>query len=182
VTKQSGKVIIGWIGTPGTLFNLFSIFEPLERIFSRLNNIELRIVGSGHRKDLLPCFERVKYSTLPFYNQKEMIEEVLKMDIGLFPLFDIDNSNARGILKATIYMSGEVAVIGSAIGQTPDLISDGTNGLLARTPKEWEEKLEKLITDSEFRKRLSKNGLETVRSEFTTEQNFKRLLSVFQEV
>ena len=156
------------------------ILEPLEAIFSRFDNIHLRIVGSGNNPALIPCFEKVRYSTKPYYSQTELIQEVLKMDIGLFPLFDIENSKARGILKATVYMSGETAVISSAVGQSKDLIQDGVNGMLATSNKEWEDKLETLITNSELRKKISVNGMETVRANFTLEQNFEKLLSALE--
>ncbi len=41
----------------------------------------------------------MRVTTLPFYSQEEMIREILRMDIGLFPLFDVEDSRARGILK-----------------------------------------------------------------------------------
>lgn len=178
--KRNSGITIGWVGTPGTLFNLYSIWEPLESIFKQFDHVHLRIVGGGNDISLLPPFENVRYSVKPFYSQTELIEEVLKMDIGLFPLFHVENSMARGILKAAVYMSGEVAVIGSAVGQSVELIRDGVNGMLASNNSEWEEKLEQLISNIELRKKIARSGLETVRSNFTIASNFEKLLSVFE--
>ena len=178
VEKDGKEIIIGWIGTPGSLFNMYAIFEVLESIFARHKNIRLRILGGGTNSELWPPFENVKYSIVPSYSQIELVEEVLKMDIGLFPLFNIENSNARGILKAAIYMSGEAVVIGSAVGQSIDLIQDGINGMLASDAKSWEEKLEVLITDAGLRKKIARNGLETVRTNFAIRQNYEKLLQV----
>ena len=178
--KKGSNITIGWVGTPGTLFNLYSIWEPLESIFKRFENVHLRIVGGGNNLSLLPPFENVRYSVKPFYSQAEMIEEVFKMDIGLFPLFNVENSMAHGILKAEVYMSGEVAVIGSAVGQSTELINDGVNGMLASNNKEWEEKLERLISNIELRKNIARSGLETVRSNYTIESNFEKLISVLE--
>jgi glycosyltransferase involved in cell wall biosynthesis len=182
VVKDDKVITLGWIGTPGTLFNLYVIFEALEAIFSRHKNIHLRLLGSGYNSALLPCFEKVKFSTKPFYSQAELVEEVLKMDIGLFPLFNIDNSNARGVLKATIYMSGETAVIGSAVGQSNDLIRDGDNGMLAKNSGEWIDKLSLLISDADLRKNIARRGLETIREGFTIEKNFEKLARVLGQV
>lgn len=177
---RGGALTIGWIGTPGTLFNLFSIWEPLESIFSRFDNIHLRIVGGGNNSALLPSFERVRFSVQPFYSQTEMVEEVLKMDIGLFPLFDVENSKARGVLKATVYMSGESAVIGSAVGQSNDLIQDGVNGMLAKNNQEWEEKLSLLIQNADLRRGIAREGLQTIRNSYTIEKNFEKLLRILE--
>jgi glycosyltransferase involved in cell wall biosynthesis len=180
--KGDTTLTIGWVGSPSTLFNLFLIWEPLETLFSRHKNIHLRIIGGGTNPALLPCFENVRYSVKPYYSQEDLVEEVLKMDIGLFPLFDVDNSRARGILKATVYMSGEVAVVSSPVGQSAELIQDGVNGMLASTNKEWEEKLELLLSDVLLRKKIGAQGLATVRAGFTVEKNFNKLIQVFENV
>lgn len=171
-------IVLGWVGSPGTLYNLYVIFEALESLFKRFKNIHLRILGSGFNQELLPSFENVRYSVKPFYTQKELVDEVLKMDIGLFPLFDIENSLARGILKATVYMSGEVATVCSSVGQSKELIKDGINGMLAATSGDWEEKLSVLITDAEARKNIARRGHETIKTEFTLEKNFQKLIDV----
>lgn len=178
VSRSDEDIVIGWIGTPGSLFNLYCIFEVLETVFKRFQNIKLRILGGGTNSELWPPFENVKYSIMPSYSQEQLVEEVLRMDIGLFPLFNIENSNARGILKAAIYMSGEAAVIGSAVGQSTELIQDGVNGFLASDAESWESKLSLLITDSNLRRKLAKNGLETVRNNYTIAQNYDKLLQV----
>jgi glycosyltransferase involved in cell wall biosynthesis len=105
-----------------------------------------------------------------------MVREVLGMDIGLFPLFNIEESAIRGVLKATIYMGGEAAVIASPRGQVPELIRDGVNGMLASSNQEWIQKLEKLITDHELRRKLASAGLQTVRREYSLENSFHPLL------
>lgn len=179
VKKNNNECLkIGWIGSPSTAFNLFLIFEELEQIFLNNFNLHLRLVGTGNDKSLLPPFEKVKYSVKPFYSQNEMIEEVLDFDIGLFPLYNIENSVVRGILKATIYMSAGVPFIASPIGQIKDFIKDGENGMLAKNKFEWIEKLELLIRNTEIRNRLASNGLETIRKDFSLEKNFRKLISV----
>ena len=70
---------------------------------------------------MFPDYYYIDYSIRPTYNQKQMAEEVLNMDIGLFPLQNIEASVVRGVLKASIYMCGAVPVIGSAIGELNDL-------------------------------------------------------------
>ncbi len=54
----------------------------------------------------------------------------------------------RGALKALIYMSAGVPPVCFNAGECMDVISDGITGMLASTEKEWEEKLELLITSS----------------------------------
>lgn len=178
--NTDGTVTLGWIGSQSTVYNLQLIWETLERLFVKYPNIHLRLLGTGKDMRLLPPFEKVRYSCLESYNQEEMINEVLKMDIGLFPLQDVEASRVRGVLKASVYMSGEAAVVASPVGQNADFIKDGVNGLLAADDGEWERKLELLITDKQFREKLAKGGLETVRGKLTLDRAFETLRPVLE--
>jgi len=180
VSQMNSSVVLGWVGSPGTLFNLYSIWEPLEKLFARFQNITLRLIGAGHNKSLLPPFEKVRYTTLPYYSQVEMVCEVLQMDVGLFPLFDIEDSHVRGILKATVYMSGETSVVTPPIGQNCELIMDGENGLFARNVDEWLEQLTRLTQDVDLRRRIAQGGLQTVRKKFTLSKCYKKLLDALR--
>lgn len=175
--RRSGgnEIVLGWVGNPNTAYNLYAIWEPLERLFAKYPNLHLRLLGTGNDPNLFPPFEKVRHSGLPYYDREQMVEEVLRMDIGLFPLQDTEASVMRGILKASVYMSGEAAVIASPVGQIKDLIEDGVNGMLAQSAEEWERKLEQLIVDAALRKRITDAGLELMRSGFTVERSFRKL-------
>jgi glycosyltransferase involved in cell wall biosynthesis len=175
VRKNPDEVVIGWIGSPATAYNLFAIWEPLESLFARHPHITLRLVGVGYDPTAYPRFEKVRFSTLPFYEQAQMVHEVLHMDIGVFPLFDVEDSVARGIMKATIYMSGGAAVVASGIGASTRLIADGRNGMLARSGGEWLEKLELLVTQPNLRRAVADGGLALMREDYNIERSFSRL-------
>lgn len=175
---RDGGLVLGWLGSPSTVFSLYAIWEPLERLFGRHADLHLRLVGVGHDPRLLPRFEKVRWSTVPHYTRHEMVAEVLAMDIGLYPMFDVEDSLARGILKATVYMSGGVAVVCSGVGQCRDLISDGVNGMLANSADEWFQKLERLVVDPELRRAIGARGLETARREYSLPCCFESLSRV----
>ena len=161
--KTTGnELVIGWIGSPSTLYNLFLIWEPLEVIFKKHSNITW------------PPFENVKVTNKPFYNEQEMVNEVLDFDIGIFPMFNVEASIFRGILKATVYMSGGVPVIGSPIGQMNELIQDGRNGMLAADSDTWVKTLDQLIANPLLRRNIGENGLRTVRDKFSIKNNFDK--------
>jgi glycosyltransferase involved in cell wall biosynthesis len=175
--KEPGdSITIGWVGTPGTTYNLFAVWEALERLFGRHGNLHLRLLGANRRA--LPPFERVKWSLKPRYTQAEMIEEVLKMDIGIFPLQDVQASHVRGVLKASVYMAGGAAVVASPVGLTPALVKQDETGLLAATTGEWEEALDRLVREPETRRRLADTGLGVVRAELTVDRAFQKLIRV----
>ena len=176
--KPDNKIILGWIGSPDNVYNLYVIWEALEELFRRHPSLHLRLVGTGRNLKLIPPFERVRFSCRPSYNQVEMIEEVFGMHIGLFPLQNTERCRSRGVLKAAIYMSGEAVVVTSPVGQCRELIRDGVNGMIAGSTQEWIDKLEVLISNEDLRLRLAQNGLESVRSSFRLDQSFAKLKDV----
>lgn len=179
-TSDGRPVTIGWIGSAQTLFNLFAAWPALERISAKWPDVRVRLVGTGSDHRLLPPFERVRWSARPSYDQQSMVQEVFGFDIGIFPMLNVENSVVRGALKATIYMAGEAAVVCSPIGQVPDVIEHGVNGLLARDDSEWEAALERLIADGNLRASIAANGLQTVRDRFTIASSFPILNGVVQ--
>jgi glycosyltransferase involved in cell wall biosynthesis len=174
--KPRDRVVIGWVGTPGTTFNLHVVWEALERIFERDRSLHLRLLGADPHQ--LPPFERVSWSLKPRYSQAEMIDEVLGMHIGLFPLQDVEACRVRGVLKATVYMSGGVSVIASPIGPIDRVVTPGVTGLLAQSTAEWVAALERLLANPACRTAMAEKGLDLVRREFTVERAFAQLRAV----
>jgi glycosyltransferase involved in cell wall biosynthesis len=181
--KSNSEVIVGWIGTPLTATSLFRIWEPLERLAALRSDWSLRLVGTGSEQNInIPRFESVRWSALPWYDQQSMIDEVLAMDIGLFPLFRGDDALARGALKAAIYMSGEAAVVAQRYGEAPEFIEDGVNGMLADSDDEWIEKISYLIEHPDARRAIAARGLETVRERFSRARTFEQLRHAIDSV
>jgi glycosyltransferase involved in cell wall biosynthesis len=169
---SSGQITLGWVGGYDTAYNLYLIWEVLEHIFKKYPHLHFRLLGVGKDYRVLPQFENVRVSVLPGYTRDTMIREVMNMDIGLFPMFDIENSTVRGILKALIYMSGGAVVVGSPRGEMTELIQDGQNGFLPDSPADWIRVLESLIEDGGLRQKVSAAALHLVRSNYTIAQSF----------
>ena len=174
--RPDDRVVLGWVGTPSTTYNLFAVWEALERVFSRRDNLHLRLVGANPRG--LPPFERVTWSNRQGYSQGSMIDEVLGMHVGLFPLQDVEACRVRGVLKASVYMAGGACVVASPVGQNRDFIEHGVTGFLASTVGEWEEVLLRVIDGADERTSVAENAMAMVRSQFTVERAFERLRRV----
>jgi glycosyltransferase involved in cell wall biosynthesis len=168
-----GRIVLGWVGSPSTTYNLFVVWEALERLFGKYPQLELRLLGADPR--VLPPFEKVRYSLVGSYDQARMVDEVLGIHIGLFPLQDTEACRVRGVLKATVYMSGAAVAACSPIGENNDLIMDGVNGLLCADTDEWVGKIERLIADPALRDRLAQAGLKLAQDRFTMASSFERL-------
>ncbi len=175
--NEKEKLIIGWIGSDGTVDSLYYIYEELERLFSEYKNIELRIVGASGK---IPRFENVRYTSLPTYDQKMMIDEIRKMDIAIFPLFNNEDSIMRGALKVKVYMSGKCAIIAQNIGDNKEIINNGVNGYLVNNREEWYNNLKLLIENDDLREKFKENAINVIRERYTTKKCFDSLLDVFR--
>jgi len=176
--NQNKTIVLGWIGSPATLFYLYKIYDALEQIGEKYPNVILKLVGAGAERLLLPPFEKIRIVTVPEYNQIEMIKNVYSFDIGLYPLFLNELSLGRGSLKATIYMSGGVPVVCSEIGENTNIIEDGINGFLANDTDEWVEKLSRLIESQELRATVGENGFNYAKANYSIEFCKNQLLNI----
>jgi glycosyltransferase involved in cell wall biosynthesis len=180
IARGRDRIVFGWLGSPENAGSLFHIFEPLEAVARRVPNCHLRVVGADRHQ--LPRFERVSFSCLPRYGQDEMIRETLAFDVGLFPMYHVEDGLARGNLKAMIYMSAGAVALCEDFGENRTLIQDGVNGVLAGTPDEWAQKLERLATDRSARERIAQRGLDTIRRQFAADVVFAQLESAFTQL
>jgi len=168
-------VVIGWVGSRGTVSALRKVFQPLETVAARHPAVTLRILGCRNPRRL-PPFSKLRYSILPQYDEQTMIREILGMDLGIFPPpLDMEDYCSRGRLKALLYMAGGVAPVLQDAEHWKAYIRDGENGMLAADEAEWTEKIERLVASPELRRRMGRQALQTVRNEYTTRHAFEQL-------
>jgi glycosyltransferase involved in cell wall biosynthesis len=175
VSRPANRVIIGWIGTPKSAVNLEILRPALERIGRRYPQVELRLLGVGPDFRL---FDGIKTTVYRTYDQSMMVDEVLRMHVGLFPLTDTEQSATRGITKAAIYMAGGAVVVASPVGEVPRFIENDVTGILAGA--DWEEHLSRLIEDEGLRRSISAAALQKVRRELPLSRSVDKLIDVFR--
>lgn len=171
--RNDGKVRIGWIGSAGTISAIESIRIPLENILTRHPEVEISLLGCPENYTLLVQPDR--FTLLPHYNEDDMLQEILHLDIGLFPPpADLEDYAVRGALKAMLYMSGGVVPVCQRAGDCEKIIVDGVTGMLASNLEEWEAKLEALVTSPEQRRQLGQRGIEVIREKHSLPYVFSR--------
>jgi glycosyltransferase involved in cell wall biosynthesis len=167
------KVTIGWVGTQRNVDNLYYIFEELDMLALRYN-IKLRILGADL---MLPRFENLEISFISNYTQNNMIEEIFKFDIAIFPQFRTEDAYLRGTLKAKIYMAGGIPTIVQKVNGFDELIVNGIDGFIADKREDWYEILEKLITNELMRKNIGQKAIMKIRELYSESIIFSQLES-----
>jgi len=103
---QKRQYTIGWIGSSATLKYLAILVEPLKSLAEEGYSLELLIAGTWNYRNLIPIFELIKITEIPYYTGKEIPNIVNRIDLGVLPLFDTDWEKGKSGIKALIYMAG----------------------------------------------------------------------------
>jgi glycosyltransferase involved in cell wall biosynthesis len=166
------KVVIGWIGSQGTIQNMDILREVFHSLADKYS-LQLSLVGIGNRKSPIPEEGKLEVIKVPYYNEEEMISCAFSFDIGINPVKEDEVAKGKTSLKTLIYMGAGLPVISSPVGGNLEVIIDGVNGCFASTPDEWLTKLTLLIENSSIRKEMGRKGLSLVKEKYTTEHCFK---------
>jgi glycosyltransferase involved in cell wall biosynthesis len=168
---------IGWVGSRSTSPYLLAI-EPALRKLSEAHpgKIRFRLYGHPARKLDLPNFE-----SLPFSLGTE-IDDLRTIDIGIMPAPDNAWTRGKCAFKAIQYMALGIPTVASPVGMAAELVEHNVNGFCARTPEEWFEALDQLVSDVQIRKRFSGEGRKTVEARYSLQAWAPRLNELLDRI
>lgn len=169
-------VTIGWLGSPSTSKYLQLIAGPLVRVAARHPDVRFEIVGGGGVEMPGVSWHETDWS------RTAEIEALQRFDIGLMPLPREEWSLGKSGGKARTYMAAGVVPVCQAIGYNLELIRSGETGFLCDGESDWEETLEKLLTDGNLRRRIGAAAREEVRKRFDPQQQARTLVEIFEEI
>lgn len=149
VQRKGYPLTIGWSGAPKNLVFVRQILPELISIQHRFPDVRW-MFHSGDD----PEFNGLRYTYLPFKPNQEY-EAVQQFDIGLLPLPDDPFVRGKSPIKALQYFASRIAVAGSPIGATCEILKDGENALWVRKREQWVDILTTLISDNERRRYIS---------------------------
>lgn len=154
------RLTLGLIGAATHRYDWVRVREPLGRVLDRHPEVDLLVVGGtidlrGPNVQHLPA--------APWPGYRELMGSV---DIGLAPVNPSDFNKGRSCLKWVEWGSVGIPIIASPTVYG-DVIFDAIDGLIARTPDEWERCLEALITDEQLRDRIGQAAKRRVAHDWT---------------
>lgn len=171
---EARKLVVGWIGSPTTFRYLESLKDVLAQVAAR-HPFTLKVSGAGRRVD----FPGVDVQVAPW----SMTDEVAlfnSCDIGVYPLTDDDWSRGKCGFKAIQCMACGVPVVAAAVGVNRDIITHGTNSMLASTPQEWVDHLSVLLTNAALRRSMAVAGRQTIEARYSLRVTAPQLAAVLQ--
>lgn len=175
------KIVIGYFGGASHYQDLHEtgLLPALEKLMHKHKNVYFKSVG----QPIDYYLPRGRLEYVDVAKGRKWIDELfpkLNFDIALGPLrqtlFSISKSNIKW--QESTRMGA--AFIGSRVGPYGSL-KDGTASLVDNTEESWYEALEKMVTDTAFRKKTLKNAQKELES-WRLEDHWQEYKQMFEDV
>ena len=167
------NVIIGWTGTFSSKKYLEVVIPVLINL-SKIREFKFRINSNFNFKSDDIEIDFVKW------NKKNEIEDLIELDIGIYPLTNDDWILGKSGLKAMQYMALGIPSVSSKLGNVVNFIENYNNGILVNDQKEWFNALLYLIDNPDIRQKIGLKGRKTIEKNFSFHQIHKSYLEVLE--
>ncbi len=168
--------VVGWIGSPTTALYIRGLAGALQRVRER-HRFVLRVSGTGEPL----AIPGLSVDNPPWALDRE-VQLFNTCDVGVYPLIDDEWSKGKCGFKAIEFMACGVPVVAAAVGVNREIIEDGVNGFLASTEDEWVEKIGRLLSDRDLRRRFAVAGRRTIEERYSLEVSAPRLAATLRDV
>lgn len=175
-TATGADAVIAWVGSHSSSIYLDMLDEPLRRVSARWPAV-FEVIGAGSPRQVPGVRVRNRRWRL-----EEEVSYFQSADIGVYPVRDSEWGRGKCAFKAIQFMAVGAAVVASPVGASLELITDGENGLFARTDREWEQGIETLLCDPWLRQRMGEAARKTVEERYSLQAVGPRLVAAFKEV
>jgi glycosyltransferase involved in cell wall biosynthesis len=172
---------IGFIGTMSHIPNILSVFHFYHRIYSRIKNelpnVKFYVVGRN------PVKKIKSLSRDPSVIITGAVEDIRNcysmIDVVVNPIVVDDGGIKTKVLEA---MAMGKPVVSTPLGVRDLGVTDGENVVIAKSDKEFAEKVVELLKDENERRRIGRNARKFVEENYSWERQSKTLYDVFREL
>jgi len=179
---ESASPVIGVVCALRPEKGLATLLEAFARVRRRGPNVRLAVVGSG---PVLPELEARAgelgiREACHFEPSTERVPEWLR-NIDIFVLPSLSEALSNSLMEA---MACGCCAVASRVGGNPELIEDGTSGLLfkAGDTEGLARALGELIANPELRGRLADAGHDFLHANFSTAAAARRMAEIYSQL
>jgi len=166
------RITIGWTGSFSTMIYL-DIVESALRSLQEKYDFDIKIICN--QQPIL----NLRNVTYIEWSEENEVAELASCQIGLMPLTGNEWNQGKCGFKLIQYLSLEIPAVSSPIGVNNTIIDEGVNGFFANSDADWYNTIEKLMLDTELRKRMGKAGREKIIAQYSLQSNENNFLSLF---
>lgn len=177
------KISIGYFSGTGSHNNDFRVAaSAIKKLMDKYKNLFFKVVGFLSIPPELSEYEidgRIERMDLVTFTELQKL--ISECYVNIIPLVENEFTNSKSELKFF-----ESAIVGTPSVASPTFvykkaIKDGETGLIANTG-EWDEKLEKLISDINLYKTIQKNAFEYSLENYYGEKITQTVVDVFKKL
>jgi len=176
--RGSGKLTVGWIGSPSTQKYVVEVFPALKAAYLKMPFRLLLVGATGEVRHQLPGLD----VDVEPWNENTEADLIASMDIGIMPLHDGPWERGKCGYKLIQYMASCVSVIASPVGVNREIVEGSSSGLLADNLNEWEHNLTRLLLSDDMRFRMGRSGKNMVEEKYSLQSQVPVLKSVLESV
>ncbi|MBW2039431.1 MAG: glycosyltransferase family 4 protein [Deltaproteobacteria bacterium] len=173
---EKDDVILGWLGSQGTLHYLKTLLPVFGEIGRRFPFIQLKIVCNDFFD--VPNMKVIKKK----WSEADEVVDLQGFDIGLGPLTDDVWTRGKCGLKLIQYLAVGVPVVCSPVGANKEIVLNGEVGFWSSGQREWIEKLNILISNPKLRKKMGEKGRERIMKEYSLQAMAPRLFDILTQL
>lgn len=167
---QRPTVSLGYFsGSTGHDRDFATVAPVLVELLKAHSNVRLFIAGPLTLPEALTSFEE-RITRVSYAPREEHFRNLASVDINVAPL-EIGDPFCEAKSELKFFEAGVVGVptVASSTGTFREAITDGIDGFVAKDEYEWQEKLERLISNPELRKNMGASARETALRRYTTQ-------------
>ncbi|MBQ6605759.1 glycosyltransferase [Candidatus Saccharibacteria bacterium] len=181
VKKNPEKIVIGYLSGSITHNPDFELIKPaLIKIMSEFENVYLEIMGILDVPEDFKPFEK-RIIKKKFTDWKKLPEIIAGLDLNLAPLEETIFNEAKSENKWTEAALVKTPTLASNFGAFKDVIVDGETGLLAKTTKDWYEKLKFSIENPEKLHKIADNAHKKAISDYISTYSGRPLATFIEK-
>ncbi len=178
------KKVILYVGNLVKIKGIYTLIESCRILYSRTPDFFVLIVGNGIEREKMESLvasyglgENIKF--LGYLEPAKLPPYYNAADTFVLPSFVEGHSVA--LLEA---MASGLPVVASMVGGNEETVEDGINGFFFKAGDSaiLAEKLIKILTDDDLRKRMSVRCLETYLEKFSTEFQIQNFLKLYRSL
>jgi len=163
--QENRRLTIGWTGTSSNLRYLYEIESALGRFIHDTGAMLLVLCDRPPQFKALPA-DNVRF--VP-WNDREEVEHIQSMDIGIMPLGREEWSYGKCALKLLTYLACGIPVVATPISANHEVLNSADVGFGAANELEWYDALKLLGSDAELRESMGSAGRKLVETDYSIE-------------
>lgn len=163
-------IVFGWIGGDHNYY-LLDLLIPILNKLSDKHKFKLLVIGGDeYKRDVSFNLEFIPWSI------ETEVDSLYKIDIGLMPLLDDEESRGKGGFKLIQYMGLGIVSIASAITINCEIVKDRENSFLVKTNEDWITIFTEILSGEVNLQEMGKKAKEHIEKYYTFEANKNKYL------